>query len=178
MFFPNLHPRVRVRHSYATRFSDVFYIDASTAQTIDTELKNIALVREIGHMASPSAKPEENAWLLRYLSLYGQYEISYIGLQPRCDLIPCKRHYGGHQKYSSHISWCCKEAQRILDQFTFQVMSAQSCPTICSCITAMRHLVRSYKFNVWATKQKPRGLNKKQKPGQSPYLTYSQVCDF
>lgn len=43
MFDPNIPCR--------NSFSDVFYIDASTSQTIDTELKNIALGKDIGDTA-------------------------------------------------------------------------------------------------------------------------------
>ena len=69
MFFPNLRPHIRVQHSYATRFSEVFYIDASTAQTIDTELKNIALARAIGDKANHTIAwlaSQTEEWLLLF----------------------------------------------------------------------------------------------------------------
>lgn len=47
-------------HFLATRFSDVFFIDASTAQTIRTNLKNIALAKGIGESASDAMD-----WLTR-----------------------------------------------------------------------------------------------------------------
>jgi hypothetical protein len=51
------------------RFSDVYYIDASTVQTIDTELKNIAIAREIGDTASHTViwlASQTEEWLLLF----------------------------------------------------------------------------------------------------------------
>jgi hypothetical protein len=41
-----------VKAEYSSSFSDVFFIDATTAQTIDTDLKDIALGKEIGENAN------------------------------------------------------------------------------------------------------------------------------
>jgi hypothetical protein len=48
-------------------FSDVFFIDASTVQTIDADLKNIALAKEIGESAADTSqwlKRQHKEWLL------------------------------------------------------------------------------------------------------------------
>jgi hypothetical protein len=60
---------VQAEYSYPTSFSDVFFIDATTAQTIDADLKNIALGKEIGKNANDTiiwlaAKRED--WLLLF----------------------------------------------------------------------------------------------------------------
>ncbi|KAF8224846.1 hypothetical protein L208DRAFT_1122411, partial [Tricholoma matsutake] len=51
------------------RFSDVFFIDATTAQTIDADLKNITLGKEIGENANDTiiwlARKHEE-WLLLF----------------------------------------------------------------------------------------------------------------
>ncbi|KAF8224415.1 hypothetical protein L208DRAFT_1311574, partial [Tricholoma matsutake] len=47
-------------YSRPTSFSDVFFIDATTAQTIDTDLKNIALGKDIGENANDTV-----IWLAR-----------------------------------------------------------------------------------------------------------------
>jgi hypothetical protein len=46
--------------SHTTSFSEVFFIDASTTQTIETDLKNIALNRRIGETANDTI-----TWLAR-----------------------------------------------------------------------------------------------------------------
>jgi hypothetical protein len=51
---------VQAEYSYPTSFSDVFFIDATTAQTIDADLKNIALGKEIGENANDTI-----IWLAR-----------------------------------------------------------------------------------------------------------------
>lgn len=56
-------------NSSLTSFSDVFFIDASTAQTIDTDMRNIAIGKEIGESADDTiiwlaGKREE--WLLLF----------------------------------------------------------------------------------------------------------------
>jgi hypothetical protein len=86
MFFLNLPAHVRVRHSCAIRFSDVFYIDASTAQTIDIDLKNIALVKEIGKTAN-----DTNLWLTtqtkEWLLVFNNADDTKLNLSkffPRC----------------------------------------------------------------------------------------------
>jgi hypothetical protein len=43
---------VQAEYFCPTSFSDVFFIDATTAQTIDADLKNIALGKEIGENAN------------------------------------------------------------------------------------------------------------------------------
>ena len=60
---------VRAEYSCPTSFSDVFFIDATTAQTIDADLKNIALGKEIGETADDTiiwlaGKRED--WLLLF----------------------------------------------------------------------------------------------------------------
>ena len=60
---------VHVEYSCPTSFSDVFFIDATTAQTIDADLKNIALGKEIGENANDTiiwltGKRED--WLLLF----------------------------------------------------------------------------------------------------------------
>jgi hypothetical protein len=52
-----------------TSFSEVFFIDASTIQTIDVDLKNIALAKEIGESAGHTIqwlKQHHEEWLLLF----------------------------------------------------------------------------------------------------------------
>ena len=51
---------VQAQYFCPTSFSDVFFIDATTAQTIDADLKNIALGKEIGENANDTI-----IWLTR-----------------------------------------------------------------------------------------------------------------
>ena len=60
---------IKAEYSYPTSFSDVFFIDASTAQTINADLKNIAFGKEIGETANDTiiwlaGKRED--WLLLF----------------------------------------------------------------------------------------------------------------
>ena len=53
----------------ATSFSEVFFIDASTAETIDTDLRNIALAKEIGNTAEDAIlwlAVQREEWLLLF----------------------------------------------------------------------------------------------------------------
>ena len=52
-----------------TRFSEVFLIDSSTAQTLDSDLKNIALVKGVGESASDAIEwlaRQHEEWLLLF----------------------------------------------------------------------------------------------------------------
>ena len=60
---------VHAEYLCPTSFSDVFFIDATTAQTIDADLKNIALGKKIGEIANDTiiwltGKREE--WLILF----------------------------------------------------------------------------------------------------------------
>jgi hypothetical protein len=68
-FNSNLLMGVQAEYSCSTSFSDVFFIDATTAQTIDAHLKNIAFAKEIGENANDTivwlaGKRED--WLLLF----------------------------------------------------------------------------------------------------------------
>jgi hypothetical protein len=60
---------VQAEYSCPNSFSDVFFIDSTTAQTIDADLKNIALGKEIGENANDTiiwlARKRED-WLLLF----------------------------------------------------------------------------------------------------------------
>jgi hypothetical protein len=60
---------VQAEYSRPTSFSDVFFIDATTAQTIDADLKNIALGKEIGENANDTViwlAGKHEDWLLLF----------------------------------------------------------------------------------------------------------------
>src|ERR1700733_5002370 len=71
---------------FHTSFSEVFFIDASSIHTIDTDLKNIALVKEIGQTAVDTIqwlKQHHEEWLL----LFNNADDTTINLQndfPSC----------------------------------------------------------------------------------------------
>ena len=69
MFNSNLLMGVQAEYSCTTSFSDVFFIDATTAQTIDADLKNIALAKEIGENANDTViwlAGKRKEWLLLF----------------------------------------------------------------------------------------------------------------
>jgi hypothetical protein len=60
---------VKAEYFCPTSFSDVFFIDATTAQTIDADLKNIALGKEIGENANDTViwlAGKREDWLLLF----------------------------------------------------------------------------------------------------------------
>ena len=69
MLNSNLLRGVQAEYSCPTSFSDVFFIDATTTETIDADLKNIALGKEVGEGANDTiiwlaGKRED--WLLLF----------------------------------------------------------------------------------------------------------------
>jgi hypothetical protein len=60
---------IQTEYCCPTSFSDVFFIDATTAQTIDADLKNIALGKEIGENANDTIiwlAEKRKEWLLLF----------------------------------------------------------------------------------------------------------------
>jgi hypothetical protein len=60
---------VRAKFPNATSFSEVFFIDASTTRTIETDLKNIALEKRVGETANDTIiwlAGQRKDWLLLF----------------------------------------------------------------------------------------------------------------
>ena len=65
---------------HLSRFSDVFFVDASTAETITADLKNIALAKEVGNSERDTLEwlyRQHNEWLL----LFNNADDTTLGLQ-------------------------------------------------------------------------------------------------